>query len=243
MTATTFIARDVTDAATAASQCAILPLFQDTKLAGAALKLDKASSGSIKAALALGDFSAKSGESLMLPGTDAAKRILLIGCGDAKKFDREGARKFSRTLYHALANKQASEAMLHLAGLGLKEKEAKWMLTYLARHLIAASYRYTETVSKPRAAMKLTRLIINTKGAIQSRLAGSALREGKAIGLGVNEAANLANLPGNICTPFLSGTTRPKIGAQQCQVDCQHTTGEANASVGHGRSTVSFRRQ
>ena len=201
MTATTFIARDVTDAATAASQCAILPLFQDTKLAGAALKLDKASSGSIKAALALGDFSAKSGESLMLPGTNAAKRILLIGCGDAKTFDREGARKFSQTVYHALLNKQASEATLHLAGLGLKENEAKWMLTYLARHLIAASYRYTETVSKPRAAMKLTRLVINTKGAIQSRLAASALREGNAIGLGINEAANLANLPGNICTP------------------------------------------
>ena len=151
MTAMTFIARDVTDAATAASQCAILPLFQDTKLAGAALKLDKASSGAIKAALALGDFSAKSGESLMLPGTNAAKRILLIGCGDAKTFDREGARKFSRTVYHALLNKQASEAMLHLAGLGLKENEAKWMLTYLSRHLIAASYRYTETKGRNEA--------------------------------------------------------------------------------------------
>ena len=133
--------------------------------------------------------------------------------------------------------------MLHLAGLGLKEKEAKWMLTYLARHLTAASYRYTETVSKPRAAMKLTRLVINTKGAIQSRLAGSALREGNAIGLGVNEAANLANLPGNICTPSYSGATRPKIGAQQCQVECQRSGGEANASAGHGCSTVSFSRQ
>ena len=201
MTAMTFIARDVADAATATTQCAILPLFQDTKLAGAALKLDKASSGSIKAALALGDFSAKSGESLMLPGTDAAKRILLIGCGDAKAFNRTEARKFSQTLYHALLHKQAADGMLHLAGLGLKDSDAKWMLTYLARHLIAASYRYTETISKPRVAMKLARLIINTKGSIQSRLANGALREGRAIGLGINDAANLANLPGNICTP------------------------------------------
>ncbi len=96
MTAMTFIARDVSDAATATTQCAILPLFQNAKLTGAALQLDRASSGAIKAALALGDFSAKTGESLMLPGTGAAKRILLIGCGEAKKFDREAARKFSQ---------------------------------------------------------------------------------------------------------------------------------------------------
>ena len=209
MTAMTFIARDVADAATAASQCAILPLFQNTKLVSAALKIDKATSGSITAALALGDFSGKRGESLILPGTDAAKRVLLIGCGDAKTFDREGARKFSQTVYQALLGKQASEAMLHLAGLGLKENAAKWILAYLARYLIAASYRYTETISKPKAAIKLTRLVINTKGAIKPRLASNALSEGKAIGRGIAEAANLGNLPGNICTPsYLAGHAR-----------------------------------
>jgi leucyl aminopeptidase len=208
----TFTARDVSDAAAATSQCAILPLFQDKKLAGAALKLDRAASGAIKAALALGDFSAKSGESLMLPGTGAAKRILLIGCGDAKKFGREGTRKFSQCLYRAMETNQAKEAMLHLAGLGLKEKDAKWALTYLARHLTTASYRYTETVSKPKKAMKLTRLVININGTIGQRAASNALREGKAIGIGVNEARNLANLPGNICTPTYLAQSARKLG-------------------------------
>jgi leucyl aminopeptidase len=209
MTAMTFIARNVSDAATATTQCAILPVFHGAKLSGAALKMDRASSGAIKAALALGDFSAKSGESLMLPGAGGARRILLLGCGDAKKFDREAARKFSLHLYRALEHKQAAEAMLHLAGLDLKEKEAGWMLAYLARDLTAASYRYTETVSKPRTASKLARLVINTSGAVRPQIANSALAEGKAIGLGLNEARNLANLPGNICTPsYLSRHAR-----------------------------------
>lgn len=209
MTAMTFSARNVSDAATATTQCAILPLFHGAKLSGAALTLDRASSGTIKAALALGDFSAKSGESIILPGAGGARRILLLGCGDAKKFDREAARKFSQHLYRALEHKQAAEAMLHLAGLGLKEKEVRWMLAYLARDLTAASYRYTETVSKPRTASKLARLVINTSGAIRPQIAKSALSEGKAIGLGVNEARNLANLPGNICTPsYLSRHAR-----------------------------------
>jgi leucyl aminopeptidase len=201
MTAITFTARDVRDAATTKSQCAILPVFQGAKLAGAALKLDRASSGAIKAALALGDFSGKAGQNLLLPGAGSAKRILLLGCGEAKNFDRKAARTFSQHLYRALEHKQASEAMLHLAGLKIKDQDAVWMLAYLARYLTSASYRYTETVSKPKKAIKLARLVINTNSSLRPRLASSALSEGRAIGLGINEARNLANLPGNICTP------------------------------------------
>ncbi|MEZ5571623.1 MAG: leucyl aminopeptidase [Halioglobus sp.] len=209
MTAMTFVARDISNAAAASTQCAILPLFHNEKLSGAALKLDRASDGAIKAALALGDFSAKAGESLTLPGAGAAKRILLLGCGDAKKFDRDSARKFCQQLYRALESKQATEATLHLGALNQKDKETIWMLAYLARQLTVSAYRYTETVSKPKPAMKLTRLIISTHGTVTSKTAANALREGKAIGQGVNEARNLANLPGNICTPaYLAGHAR-----------------------------------
>ena len=219
MTAMTFGARDVSDGAAAPSQCAILPLFQGKSLSGPARELNKAASGAIKSALDLGDFSAKSGQTLMLPGTGSVKRILLIGCGDPQKFDREGMRKFSQQLYCALESKQATEAMLHLAGLGLKEKEAKWMLADLARHLTAASYRYRETVSQPKEAMKLRRLVINTSGTITARSANSALREGKAVGLGMNEARNLANLPGNICTPSYLSRHARKLARVQLQAD------------------------
>jgi leucyl aminopeptidase len=145
----------------------------------------------------------------MLPGAGAAKRILLLGCGDAGKFDRSAARKFCQHLYQALEHKQATEAMLHLSALGMKDKDTLWLLGYLARHLTAASYRYTKTLTKPKTALKLTRLIVNTTGSVSTRTARIALREGKAIGLGVNEARDLANLPGNFCTPsFLARHAR-----------------------------------
>lgn len=218
MSAITFTARDVKDVTTAATQCAILPLFQGVKLSGAALKLDKATSGAIKTALALGDFSAKSGESLMLPGVGSIKRILLIGCGDAKRFDRAAARKMSQQLYRALESKQASEAMLHLAALKMKEKDATWTLSYLSRHLVAAAYRYTETLSKPKAPWKLTRLVVNTAGALPPRTASNALRQGKAIGTGVNDARNLANLPGNVCTPTYLASHARKLGRSNAKL-------------------------
>jgi leucyl aminopeptidase len=201
MTAMTFIAREIDDVTSTPTQCAILPVFHGMALSGVALELDKFSSGAISTALALGDFTAKSGESLMLPGVGTIKRMLLLGCGDAKKFDRAATRKFSQQLYRALESKQAVEATLHLAPLELDETEATWMLAYLARHLVAASYRYTKTLTKPKAPWKLNRLVVNTGGTLQARKASNALREGRAIGVGINEARNLANLPGNVCTP------------------------------------------
>ena len=201
MAGITFTARAVTDPVAASSHCAILPLFHGEKLGGTALKFDRISNGSIRTALALGDFSARSGEVLFLPGAGGARRILLLGCGSHKKFDRKAARKFCKSLFDALEHKQATGAMLHLAGLKLGDRESRWLLSFLARYVTTAAYRYTHTLSKPKAAVKLSRVTVNTRGALGARVASIALREGHAMGLGVNEARNLADLPGNICTP------------------------------------------
>jgi leucyl aminopeptidase len=214
----TFAARDFKEATAATTECAILPMFQSARLSGAALELDKASSGMIKNTLALGDFSAKAGETLMLPGVGKTKRILLIGCGEAKKFDRAAARKFSQQLYRALEHKHADHALLHLAPLALKDAEAKWMLAYLARHLVVGAYRYTATITKPKTAFKLSRLVVNTAGALPARAASNALQEGRAVGIGVNEARNLANLPGNICTPTYLSQEARKLGRNRANV-------------------------
>lgn len=127
MTAMTFGARDVSDGAAAASQCAILPLFQGKSLSGPARELNKAASGAIKSALDLGDFSAKSGQTLMLPGTGSVKRILLIGCGDPQKFDREGMRKFAaacRLRRRALPPGRRDRARRFRASLALEAARA-----------------------------------------------------------------------------------------------------------------------
>jgi leucyl aminopeptidase len=108
--------------------------------------------------------------------------------------------------------------MLHLGSIQMPEGDTEWMLGFLARSLTTAAYRYTETVSKPKAAMKLTRLVINTSGAIGTHAAARALREGKAIGLGVNDARNLANLPGNICTPTYLARQARKLARENARV-------------------------
>ena len=67
MPSLSFSARNVEDASTIATDCAILPLYKGKNLGGHDRQLDKAAGGALKAALALGDFSAKKGETLFLP--------------------------------------------------------------------------------------------------------------------------------------------------------------------------------
>jgi leucyl aminopeptidase len=139
MSVINFSARTVTDAASTTSQCAVLPLFNGAKLSDAAAQLDNASSGAITAALAVGDFTAASGQALMLPGHGKVKRLLLIGCGDQKKFDRSAVRSFCQQVYLALAKSKAKDATLHLAGLAQNADETRWMLSFFARQLTVSA--------------------------------------------------------------------------------------------------------
>jgi leucyl aminopeptidase len=219
MSAIKFSARKVSDAGAATTGCSVLPLYSDAKLSGVAASINKASGGAVKAALELGDFSAKSGQSTVLPGTGKAKRVLLVGCGEKKKFDRSAARDFARAVYTGLNSTSAKDALLLLDDLKVKGADDSWLLEMLARTLESSSYRYTETVSKPKPAMKLGRLTVSSGGSKAS--AQRALDQGCATGSGINTARNLANLPGNVCTPSYLAQQARKLGRGNSKLSVQ----------------------
>ena len=218
MTAITFTARKVDDAAKGSSQCVILPLYHRKKLSREAQQLDDASGGMIKKAMALGDFSGKSGESCLLPGVAGAKRVLLVGCGDTATFDRAAAREFTRTLAKALNAMKAGDAVLHSADLQPKDGDSAWLLETISRQLVCASYRYTETVSKPKPPMKLAKLVVNTGDNRSVRSGQKALDRGAAVGHGINEARRLAELPGNVCTPAYLAQQARKLARESSKL-------------------------
>jgi leucyl aminopeptidase len=199
MSAIKFSARKIDDAGATTSQCAVLPLYRSGKLSGAARNLDKASGGAVSAALALGDFTGKSGQSTLLAGAGKIKRILLVGCGDKDKFDREAAREMAKTAFDALKGTAAKDALLLTADLSIEGADEDWLLEMLARHFTAGIYRYTRTLGKPKPAVSISRVTVAVKGG--KGAADKALGRGAATGLGINDARELADLPGNVCTP------------------------------------------
>ena len=212
MSSISFTARTIDDVASIATQCAVLPIFKDAKLSKSARQLDRAAGGAIGSALKLGDFSGKAGESLMLPGGGKARRLLLVGCGDEKKFDRARARKFCHLVYLKLNGSSATDAIVDVSGLKPSDGDTRWLLGYLSRELVSAAYRYTRTVSKPKPAMKLRKVTVNIDGRTGITAARKALQQGRCVGTGINRARELANLPGNICTPTYLAQEARKLG-------------------------------
>ncbi|TXS95461.1 leucyl aminopeptidase [Parahaliea maris] len=208
MTSITFTARQSADATKGKTQCAIVPVFGKT-LSAAAQDFDKASDGAVTAVVKLGDFEGKVGQSSMLTGLGNAQRVLLLGFGPIDKFDQSTAREVTAALYRRLNKSGASDAVIHLGDLADAKVDVEEVLEQLPRQLIESAYRYTKTVSKPKKALALRKLGVNPGKALATARAQGALDRGSHIGHGVNLARNLANLPGNICTPtFLAQQAR-----------------------------------
>ncbi len=234
MTNIIFKAQHNLDASKNATACVIAPVFTAKKLPEAARQLDTLAGGALSAAIKLGDFSGKSGQKLLLPGAGKARRILLIGCGDAKKFNREAARTFTQTVYAAIAATQAKDAMVLTADLPLKEFDSAWLLEGFARGITASLYRYTQTLSKPKDAPKIAKLIVGHSADISTRAAQKALNTGNAIGSGINTARELANLPANICTPRYLAEQARKLARGNAKLSTQILDEKKMAELGMG---------
>jgi leucyl aminopeptidase len=218
MSSITFTARKIEDVASTSTHCTVLPVFKGVKLSPTARQLDRAAGGAISSALKLGDFTGKAGEALMLPGAGKARRVLLIGCGAAKTFDRDAARKFCDQIAASLTGCSATDALIDISGLKPRDGDTAWLLEHLSRHLVSSAYRYTRTVSNPKPQLKLRKVTVNLDGRMAVAGARKALKHGRCTGIGINQARELANLPGNICTPAYLAQQARKLGRDKAKL-------------------------
>src|SRR6266702_3668066 len=75
--------------------CIVIGVFEDGELLEEAQNIDSASNGYLKKVLARGDFSGRTGETLLLaelPGVEAS-RAILTGLGARKSFGRKSWRR------------------------------------------------------------------------------------------------------------------------------------------------------
>ncbi|PIE37805.1 MAG: leucyl aminopeptidase [Gammaproteobacteria bacterium] len=196
-----FTTRSIKQAAKNPTDCAIITLGSDLKLDNTCAQLNDASDGAIKKLLALGDFKGKPGDVKILNGGGRCKRIMLVGSGRDGVSNEAATRRVIQAIYKALNGTSVTSATLHLGGFSGDKSEYAAFCTALARDLTSASYRYTKTVSKPKAPLALKKLTVNISNTLSSSKAQAALDIGAAQGKGINFAKELANLPGNECTP------------------------------------------
>ena len=176
-----------------------LILATGPQLQNSAADLDKSLDGAISSLVKAGDFSGKSGETLVIhiPGA-SGKRIILLGTEGASTAQKQinvinaGA--------SALLKTASSKAVW--VGEGLSD-DAEWQASIVARSVQAASYKYAaqpKMVKKSKPA-KLKSLTYWTNSKAGANVAKKGLAYGASVGNGMNVARQLGNLPANICTP------------------------------------------
>ncbi len=214
------IARKIADAARQKTGCAVAPVFARKKLSTAAQQLDQASGGLVSDALKHGELAGNPGDFLMLHvhGDKPVRRILLVGCGNPAKLDAEAARKITDAVISGLKGCKTRDASVHLEELESEELALADLCEVLARSATTASYRYRETVSKPKPALAVSRISVNCGDTLSQRKANAALKRGQHVGEGINVARNLGNLPGNICTPTYLASEARKLAREHARL-------------------------
>jgi leucyl aminopeptidase len=195
-----------------AVDCVVAGVFEDPALAPEARTLDAAARGKLKALLERGDFSGRSGETLLLTEVEgiAAGRVLLVGLGAAKSFNRKAWRRACSTAVAALARTRIASA-----GFGIERPPARQLDDYYFGRSIAeiaggALYRINDlkTAKKP-PAPALERIIAGPVRGAGLPAARRGLQHGAALALAMTVQRDLANLPANVCTPeYLGGQAR-----------------------------------
>ena len=205
------------DPATAATDCLVVGLFADGSLSPSAQAVDRASGGKLAALAARGDLSGKTGRTALLPDLAgiAAKRVLVVGLGEAGKFGVPQYLKAVADAVRALKVGASESALLTLTELAVAGRDGGWNLRQAVVAADHAAYSYTATRSKKDEA-GLRQLAVLGKDADRGEF-----ERGVAIAAGVELARELGNLPPNICNPGYLADTARKIAAEHANVEAE----------------------
>jgi leucyl aminopeptidase len=203
-------------AATLKTDCALVGVYQDGRLSKAAQEIDAAAAGLIAGLGKRGDFTGRAGATLLLhaPTGIAARRLLLVGLGEAGKLDLSGWRKAHGAAVRVLLGTGAKDAVSLLSSEPVADADAYLLARHAAEAAEDAAYRFDELKSELESPPpKLARLALWISERKSQAAAELGFRHGQAIAEGQSLARRLGNLPGNICTPTYLAAAARKLAA------------------------------
>lgn len=204
--------------AAASLRCAtlVLGVFTKRKLSDPAIVVDQASGGTLSRLLKKGDIDGETGQLMTIYDVQgvAAQRILLVGLGPEKEFGPQTLRKALDPAFRQVNAGGGADALLALplpsSGAELYDRGRD-----IAEAAASAAYRFNRMKSEPKPpARPLKRVAVLGTDAKASVTLRKGLDHGRAIALGMDLARDLANLPGNICTPTYLADQARTLGRQ-----------------------------
>ncbi|MDB5838981.1 MAG: pepA [Herminiimonas sp.] len=194
--------------------CIVVGVFENKKLSGTALAIDR--KGDLSAAVKSGDISGKAGSSLLLRSTDGigAERVLLLGLGKEESISGKDFSTAAQAAARVLATLGSPDAVLALPFDNVKERTLPWAIQCMVIAAREQAYRFDETKSKKDPAPTGVRKIAIAVDAAGGNAAKAAAAQAVAIANGMDLTKDLGNLAPNICTPTYLANTAKKLAKQ-----------------------------
>jgi leucyl aminopeptidase len=219
-----------------ACDCLVVPVYASAKLGKTGKKLDQLSKGALGRILRMDDIEGKPGQALLVhqPEGIKARRLLLLGCGEKDACTVKDFHKAVDSLLATVAKTSIRNVGLLTEDVTVADHDSNWLLRQLAQRCITSAYRYTTTRGKAKKDDKagLKKLLVSS--AANKASAQRALKEGKAIGTGMNAARQLGNLPGNICTPSYLASQARALARKHAKLTTKVLNEKQMAALGMG---------
>ncbi|MCP4487991.1 MAG: leucyl aminopeptidase [Gammaproteobacteria bacterium] len=186
------------------TDCLVITVSDPCKLSAAGEAVDKVSNGYLSGILRQGDMQGHAAQCLLLHNIQGvtAKRILLVGIGKQENFDEAVFSKVINGLISSLSESGAKDAHISLTDAGIKNRGFDWQIRQTVILTSSHQYRFEQMKSKESDRKpRLAKLSFQVTNRGQLAKADNAIQQGAAIGAGMDQARDLGNLPGNICTP------------------------------------------
>jgi leucyl aminopeptidase len=200
--------------------CIAAGVFEEGKLGTEGAALDRASGGQIKAVIERGDFSGRSGETLLLsPSGLKPQRIVLVGLGAESAYNRKGWRRAC-----AAALTAAGRTRVKSVALAIERPAAKQLDDYYFGRCVAeitgnVLYRTNDLKTGKKPPVPLIERVaagpVRATGVAQARC---GLEHGRAVAAATAIQRNLGNLPSNICTPSYLADYAKGLGKRHSSV-------------------------
>jgi len=186
----------------------VLPLLDGRKLTESGRELQEATGKVLPGYLRKFDQTGKFGEIGMLYDVEGTftQRIVLLGAGEEKKLTLQHLRRLAAMAARRLEESGARDISfylpeLHVRGASLADKvqavaEGVWLGLYRFE-------RYQTQREENKRPLRSVTVMISSRRHLDE--AEAAVARARAVALGTNFARDLANEPGNVCTPEYLG--------------------------------------
>ncbi len=199
------------------SACVVVGIFEPRKLTLSAELLDNAAHSYLSDIVRRGDMEGKAGTTLLLhnvPGT-LCDRVLLVGLGKEKEFGDKEYCDAIRSAVRMLNETGSFDGTVFLTEAAVKKRGVAWRVrqaTIIAQETVYRFDQFKSKKDKVRRPLRKLTFVVDRRNELAA--AEEALNQGQAIAEGMTFAKDLANLPGNICTPTYLAETAQKMAVE-----------------------------